>query len=123
MAQEIDVSAYFYRIGYQGPYEATLAVLTDLHRRHPAKIAFEGLDPFLGRPVAIDPLSIQAKLVLGQRGGHCHEQNALFFHVLSALGFNAVPLAARVVWMSPGRTPALTHRLTMVRFTGRRFPG
>jgi N-hydroxyarylamine O-acetyltransferase len=114
MEAYIDLAAYFERIGYQGPSEPTLAVLTDLHGKHPSKIPFEGLDPFLGRPASIDYQSIQSKLIRDRRGGYCQEQNALFFGVLEAIGFRVTPLAARVVWMSPGRSAPLTHRLTLV---------
>ena len=114
MPTAIDLAAYFARIGYTGPSEPTLAVLQDLHARHPAQIAFEALGPFLGTPVAIDNASIQAKLVHGHRGGYCHEQNALFFGALAAIGFHLTPLGARVLWMAPGRPTALTHRLTLV---------
>nr|WP_294563498.1 arylamine N-acetyltransferase [uncultured Rhodopila sp.] len=89
-------------------------MLTDLHAKHPAKIPFEGLDPFLGRPVPIGYQSIQSKLVHQRRGGYCFEQNALFFGVLETIGFCTVPLAARVIWMSPGRSAPPAHRLTLV---------
>jgi N-hydroxyarylamine O-acetyltransferase len=114
MGANIDLPAYFERIGYEGPREPTLAVLSDLHGRHPCRIPFEGLDPFLGRPVPIDYQSVQSKLIGDRRGGYCQEQNALFFGVLEALGFRVTPLAARVIWMSPGRPAPLTHRLTLV---------
>nr|WP_294506393.1 arylamine N-acetyltransferase [uncultured Rhodopila sp.] len=114
MVTGIDLQSYFERIGYTGPSQPTLAVLTALHAKHPAQIPFEGLDPFLGRPVSIDIQSIQSKLVQQRRGGYCHEQNALFLNVLQAIGFHAEPLAARVVWMSPGRSAPPTHRLTLV---------
>lgn len=114
MPTGIDLTAYFARIGYSGPCEPTLAVLNELHARHPAQIPFEGLDPFLGRPVAIDDASVQAKLVNGQRGGYCHEHNALFFGVLAAIGYRVSPLGARVVWLTRGRPAPLTHRLTLV---------
>jgi N-hydroxyarylamine O-acetyltransferase len=114
MATDIDLPAYFNRIGYPGPCEPTLPVLTDLHGRHPAQIPFEALDPFLGRPVPIDNQSIQSKLVQQRRGGYCFEQNGLFFGVLETIGFRAVPLAARVIWMSGGRSAPPTHRLTLV---------
>ena len=104
MGAGIGLHGYFERIGYGGPCQPTLAVLTELHARHPAEIPFEGLDPFLGRPVSIDIQSVQSKLVHHSRGGYCHEQNALFLAVLRAIGFHAEPLAARVVWMSPGRS-------------------
>lgn len=108
------LTAYFTRVGYTGAREPTLAVLRDLHARHPAEIAFEGLDPFLGLPVDLDPAAIQAKLIHGRRGGYCHEHNALFCDVLAALGFVVVPLGARVLWMMPDRVAPLTHRLTLV---------
>ncbi len=114
MAADIDLPAYFERIGYAGPCEPTLVVLTDLHGKHPSRIAFEGLDPFLGRAVPIDYQSVQSKLIRDGRGGYCQEQNALLFGALEAIGFRATPLAARVIWMSPGRSAPLTHRLTLV---------
>lgn len=120
MVSTIDLAAYFARIGYSGLAEPTLAVLRDLHARHPAWIAFEALDPFLGRPVDIDPAAIQAKLVQGRRGGYCFEQNGLFHDVLAALGFSVSALGARVVWMTPGRQAPVTHRLTLVDLPGER---
>jgi N-hydroxyarylamine O-acetyltransferase len=114
METDINLPAYFKRIGYTGPSEPTLAVLTALHASHTAQIPFESLDPFLGRPVAIDQRSIQSKMIDSRRGGYCHEQNALFFGVLEAIGFRVIALGARVIWMSPERSPPLTHRLTLV---------
>jgi N-hydroxyarylamine O-acetyltransferase len=117
MGTGIDLAAYFGRIGYAGPCEPTLAVLTELHASHPQQIPFEGLDPFLGRPVPIDNESIQLKLVQQRRGGYCFEQNGLFFGVLETIGFRAIPLSARVIWMSPGRSAPPTHRLTLIRLS------
>jgi N-hydroxyarylamine O-acetyltransferase len=121
MPTDIDLAAYFARIGYTGPAEPTLAVLSQLQALHPAAVAFEGLDPFLGRPVSIEPDAIRAKLVHGRRGGYCHEQNALFHDVLTALGFSVAALGGRVVWMAPGRKAPLTHRLTLVDLPEGRF--
>ncbi len=95
----IDLSAYFDRIGYSGPREASLTVLCQLHALHPVAIPFENLDPFLGRPVSLDLEHLQGKLIAGRRGGYCFEQNLLFRAVLEALGFKLTTLAARVVWM------------------------
>jgi N-hydroxyarylamine O-acetyltransferase len=97
----VDLDAYFERIGYRGTREPNLALLRSLHRLHPSAIAFESLDPLLGRPVAIDVRSLETKLVRMGRGGYCFEQNGLFLHVLSTLGFAVTPLAARVRWMLP----------------------
>ena len=69
----IDLDAYFERVGYSGPREPTLEVLKALELAQPAAIAFESLDPLLGRPVRLDPASLEAKLVRGGRGGYCFE--------------------------------------------------
>jgi N-hydroxyarylamine O-acetyltransferase len=96
-------------------------VLRELHRRHPAAIPFESLDPFLGRPVEIDADAIQAKLVRSRRGGYCHEQNALFHDVLAAIGFTVDALGGRVVWMTPGRATPKGHRITLIDMADARF--
>jgi len=101
----LDLNAYLARIGYDGPREATLAVLSAIHALHPAAIPFENLDPLLGRGVSLDPDVLQAKLLGQRRGGYCFEQNALFRSALEALGFAVTPLIARVVWMSPPGQP------------------
>ena len=121
-ADAVDLDAYLARIGYDGPRAATPQVLADLHRLHPQAIAFENLDPFLGRPVRLDVASLQAKLVAGRRGGYCFEHNLLFMHALAALGFEVTPLAARVLWEQPADalTP-LTHMLLHVRAGGRQW--
>jgi N-hydroxyarylamine O-acetyltransferase len=94
----------------------TPQLLSALHLAHPAAIAFESLDPLLGRPVRIDPNSLERKLVLSRRGGYCFEQNGVFLQVLTALGFNVTPLAARVRWMLPEDAPQtpLSHMLLQV---------
>ena len=108
------LDAYCARIGYAGPRAPTLEVLRALHALHPAAIAFESIDPFLGRGVMIDPDAVRAKLLGARRGGYCHEQNGLFEQALGAIGFDFVPLGARVVWARPDGKAPLTHRLTLV---------
>ena len=114
--EDIDLDAYFARIGYAGPRAATLEVLQALELAQPAAIPFESLDPFLGRPVRLDSVSLDAKLVRGGRGGYCFEQNGVFLRVLRALGFEVTPLSARVVWMEPedAPLPPLSHMLLRV---------
>lgn len=109
---ELDVAAYFGRIGYDGTSSANIDVLRALHVLHPQTIAFENLDPFLHRPVDLDLAALQRKLLRGDRGGYCFEQNLLFMHVLKAIGFSVSGLAARVLW---GRTEdAITPRSHML---------
>jgi N-hydroxyarylamine O-acetyltransferase len=98
---DIDLAAYFHRIGYNGPRTATLDTLHSLHLLHPQAIAFENIDPFLHRPVELDLAALQGKLLGGDRGGYCFEQNILFMHVLRATGFTVSGLAGRVLWGRP----------------------
>ncbi len=111
-----DLGAYLARIGYAGERTPTLATLRALHALQPAAIAFENLDPLLGRPVALDPAALQAKLVACARGGYCFELNALFASALRALGFAVTPLSARVRWGRPTPPPESprTHMLLRV---------
>lgn len=115
------ISAYFARIGYSGPRAPSLGLLRELHARHPARIAFECLDPFLGRLVSLDPEAITDKLVGSRRGGYCHEHNGLFYDVLAQLGFRVTAHGGRVLWMDPARDAPLTHRLTLVDLPEGRF--
>jgi N-hydroxyarylamine O-acetyltransferase len=115
----IDLDSYFSRIDYDGPRKATLETLCELHRLHPQAIPFENLDPLLGRPVKLDPASLQAKLIDGGRGGYCFEHNLLFADVLRQLGFTVQEGSARVRWSVPDgvKTPRV-HCLLFVEAEG-----
>jgi N-hydroxyarylamine O-acetyltransferase len=117
MTPEVDLDAYFRRIGYQGPREPTLEVLTALHALHPAAIPFEAIDLQLGRGVDISPAAVDAKLIGARRGGYCYEQNGLFKRVLTAIGFDVEGLAARVVWMAPEDAPPRPRTHMALRVT------
>jgi N-hydroxyarylamine O-acetyltransferase len=115
MRAHVDVDAYFKRIGYTGPLEATLQSLRAIHLRHALSIPFENLDPLLRRPVRLDLHSLEQKLVHDGRGGYCFEQNLLLSHVLGQLGFRVTNLAARVIWNAPpGAVRPRTHMLLRV---------
>lgn len=121
-APAIDLDAYFKRVGYDGPRDASLATLRRLHELHPQSIPFENLDPLLGRPVKLDLGSIQDKLVGGGRGGYCFEHNSLMAAVLRALGYSVKEATGRVRWGVPEgmRTPR-THCLLFVEAEGERY--
>lgn len=93
-----------------------MATLKALQSAHVAAIAFEGLDPFLRRPVSLDLAALQEKIVQGRRGGYCYELNSLFQAALQAIGFTVTALGARVLWMSPPGEPLgpRTHMLLKV---------
>lgn len=115
----IDLDAYFGRIGYGGPVRPMLDVLRALHLLHPQAIAFESLDPYLGRPVSLDVAALQCKLIAGRRGGYCFEHNLIFWEVLRAIGFSATGLAARVLWnQPPDAMTARGHMLLRVEIDG-----
>lgn len=101
----VDLDAYFKRIDYDGPREASLAVLRALTLKHPDAIPFENLDVLLGRGISIAPADIDAKLIAAGRGGYCYEQNGLLKRVLKALGFQVEGLMARVQWLAPEGAP------------------
>jgi len=101
----VDLDAYFARIGYAGPRDATLETLRALHVLHPAAIPFEAIDVQLGRGVDLSPAAVDAKLIGARRGGYCFEQNGLLKRVLLSLGFEVEALIARVVWMAPPDAP------------------
>ncbi|MGM9507798.1 arylamine N-acetyltransferase family protein [Larkinella sp. GY13] len=112
---EIDLDAYFQRIGYTGDRAPTLETLRTLQRLHTETIPFENLNPLLGLPVLLDSDSLQQKMVQRGRGGYCFEQNRLLSFVLQALGFRVRGLAARVLWNVPeGEVKAITHMLLQV---------
>lgn len=112
---EVDLDAYFRRIGYTGERTPTLETLREIQRLHTAVIPFENLNPLLGLPVLLDMDSLQQKLVHSRRGGYCFEQNQLLRHVLLALGFRVKGLAARVLWNVPeGEIKAISHKLLKV---------
>jgi N-hydroxyarylamine O-acetyltransferase len=117
---DIDLGAYCARIGYDGPRAATLEVLRDLHRLHPAAIPFEGMDPLLGRPVDLAPAALETKLIYAGRGGYCFEHNSLFKLALEGFGFEVDALIARTRWSQPtGVLNPRTHMALRVPLGGK----
>ncbi|MBS0409323.1 MAG: arylamine N-acetyltransferase [Proteobacteria bacterium] len=115
----VDLEAYFARIGYAEAAEPTFAALATLQRLHPAAIPFETIDVWLGRTVDLSPAAVDAKLIVGRRGGYCFEHNSLFLRVLRAMGFAAEPLIARSRWgRSPDDVQARTHMALRVWVEG-----
>ncbi|MDX8449539.1 arylamine N-acetyltransferase family protein [Mesorhizobium captivum] len=115
-----DIDAYFARICYRGPMDASLATLKALHRQHPQAIPFENIDALMGVSVGLDPVSLQDKVFKRGRGGYCFEHNLIFMHALGALGFRVSGLAARVLWGQPDDaiTPR-SHMLLRIELDGK----
>lgn len=115
LTQLPDLTPYFDRIAYQSDPRPDLATLEALHWLHPNAIAFENLSPLLGEPVVLETDALLDKLIRRRRGGYCFEQNTLFMHALELVGFDVVPLAARVVWNRDRDRPnPRTHMVILV---------
>lgn len=115
----LDLDAYFARIGYIGPREASLPTLNQIVLGHAQAIPFENLDVISGRGVSLDLASVQQKLVQSRRGGYCFEQNGLLLQVLLAMGFDAQPISARVrIGRTREMTPPRTHLFVRVEIEG-----
>jgi N-hydroxyarylamine O-acetyltransferase len=65
------------------------------HRAHLTSIPFENLDPWSGRPVSLDLVDVERKLVAERQGGYCFEQNLLLAAALEQLGYEVELLLAR----------------------------
>lgn len=111
-----DLTRYLDRIGLRDvpPGAAGLATVQEAQMR---AIAFEDIDPFLGRLPGLSPEALVAKLVESRRGGYCFEQNALLKLALEALGYRAEILLGRV--RNPaGIGGARTHQALRVHTEG-----
>jgi len=114
---DLNLDAYFARIGHDGTRAPTLDTLHAITAAHTKAIPFENVDVLLGRGVDLDPTAIFNKLVGQRRGGYCFEQNGLLLIVLEALGFKVSPISARVRWQRPRDvTPPRTHVFLRVEF-------
>ncbi|WP_177765909.1 arylamine N-acetyltransferase family protein [Flavobacterium sp. I3-2] len=113
----MDLNKYFERIGFTEECKVDFEILKKLNYLHAITIPFENINPLLKLPVKIDINSIVAKLVLKKRGGYCYEQNTLFLHILTEIGFEVRPLAGRVVWNdSINSITSLTHMFLLVTY-------
>jgi N-hydroxyarylamine O-acetyltransferase len=116
----LNLAAYLARTGYAGAIAPTRQALEALHLAHATHIPFENIDILLGRPIALDLASLQAKLVGQRRGGYCFEHNLLLAAVLREFGFGVTQLAARVRHRTTALLPR-THMLLLVEAEGSRW--
>ena len=122
MTPSIDLDAYCRRIGYEGPREPDVATLRELHRRHATAIPFENLHTLMGERVALDPQSLERKLIHAARGGYCFEQNRLFAVALESLGYAVESLSARVVFNHEDEPLGpRTHMVLLVHVDGQTY--
>ena len=118
MSNELDLQAYFDRIGWRGSREPNLENLSALLAAHMASIPFENFDVLLGRPIRLDLQGLQAKLVTARRGGYCFEHASLFHAVLAELGYAPVRHASRVILFVPRPEAQRSHMFLSVVIDG-----
>jgi N-hydroxyarylamine O-acetyltransferase len=114
----MNVDQYLARIGYAGPREPTAQALRSLHRAHLLSIPYENLDIQLGIPLTLDVAYNFRKIIMGRRGGWCHELNGLFAWLLRQLGFDVSLLSARVMNATGELGREFAHLVLLVRVEG-----
>lgn len=102
-----EVKAFLERIDYRRAVRQDEETLGALVRAHLEHVPFENLDIYdFGKLPELDEKALFDKVVTRRRGGYCFELNMLFGALLEALGFNAYPVMARVLWNRDGIPPA-----------------
>ena len=111
----MDVGAYLKRIRFDGPRDANAETLRGLAGCHAMAVPFENLAVLASGAPDLEPAAIEAKLVQRGRGGYCYELNALLLAALRALGFDVIPLSARVRYgLPPGTATPRSHMVLCV---------
>ena len=118
---EVQCREYLTRIGFDGEVTHTAKCLDELILAHLKTVPFENLDVSQDHKVpSLKEEDLFDKIVIRKRGGWCFELNKLFYELLKACGFDAIPIAVRIVWMKPELPPYL-HRATVVRLNGKEY--
>jgi len=112
---------YLERLGYSGGLEPNLETLKELQKTHLLNVPFENLDIHYQVPIILDIPSIFDKIVVHYRGGFCYELNGLFFELLTALGFNAKRISARVYDKENGFGQEFDHFAIIVNIKGKEY--
>jgi N-hydroxyarylamine O-acetyltransferase len=116
------VARYLSRLGFSATPPATVAGLTELHRRHLDTVPYENLAIMLGRPDPTDPGETLRRIGTGGNAGYCFHHNGAFEVVLRSLGF-AVERRYGHVWSTPEARAArqLNHLVLLATIDGRRW--
>ncbi len=110
---------YLAFVGIDRPAAPSLEALAELQLAHLIAIPFETLSPMADEPVPLDEQALVDKLLSGRRGGYCFEQNLLLAGALTALGYDAQVLGARVVFGADAEPRPRTHIAVRVTIDGR----
>lgn len=91
----MNLDRYYRRLGIEKP-AADADGLRLLQAAQMRSVVFENIDPLLGKVPDVSLPAIFEKIVVAGRGGYCFELNTLFGAALSAAGFEASRVLARV---------------------------
>ena len=105
------LDGYLRRIGLDPAASHSVATL---HRAHVSAIPYENLDIHLGRDVRLELDALTAKMIGGERGGYCFEQNTLFAAVLEDLGHTVTRCLGRVRLSDQVSPRPATHMTLLV---------
>lgn len=110
---------YLKRIGIE---EAELPITRETLDRiiyaHLTHVPFENLDECMDKACpSLNIPDLYDKIVTRRRGGYCFELNAALYALLIELGFEAYPVACRILW-GHGLLMPLSHRATIVVING-----
>lgn len=109
------VSSYLLRLGFEDRPAPTVESLTELHRRHLARVPYENLEIMLGRPPSVAPLDSLARVGRVGRAGYCFHQNGALETVLVDLGYDVSRRGGHVWTDDDDRwTGALNHLVLVV---------
>ena len=111
---EIERVTYLRRIGYEGKTEVSKECLEALMELHLRNVPFENLESYKeGKVPSLESSDVYEKIVIRKRGGYCFELNKLFYELLKASGFQAIPVGVRILWKKE-KLPPMLHRATLV---------
>uniref|UniRef100_A0A3P9JLX3 arylamine N-acetyltransferase n=1 Tax=Oryzias latipes TaxID=8090 RepID=A0A3P9JLX3_ORYLA len=119
----MEVEKYLSRIGFTGSaVQPRLELLRSVHTCHLLSVPFEDLTVHSGGEVRLDLQLIYDKIVNKRRGGFCYENNALFFWLLTHLGFHVTMMSAQVRNnITEMYGPPFDHLILLVTVEGRRW--
>ena len=117
-----ELACYLKRLEISKAEKPTLSFLDQLIFAHQTHIVFEDLDAWLYHQSAgLGTKALYEKIILNGRGGYCFELNALFHHLLIALGYEATACMCRILEDSMAERNQISHRAEIVTLEGRSY--
>ncbi len=113
--------AYFARIKLAVADTTGEKELSMLIRAHLEHIPFENLTVYDFHQVPdLAEEALFDKIIVQKRGGYCFELNSLFLALLRKLGYDACPIAVRIIRNRPA-LPPVAHMGVIVREAGKKY--